>query len=703
MKRVAIQPEDTIVVKKVEVKEPLASVDAPPHSISSPPLPSATLIIKIVGKLPIPLQHLIAAILMRGRDAQPEVSLSSYQKAEASLPTTLGWLPMLTLIGTCGVFLVAYACTDARNNGKGADFFFWLGLLLIFVPPVVRLLSPVASRFERISLLCVVGLCLYLVNVSFSPLYFSSFDELLHWRTANDIINSGHLFTTNVLLPVGPFYPGLEIVTNAFARLSGLNTFIAGLVVVGVARLVIILSLFLLYELIMKSARMAGLALILYIANPHFLFFDAQFSYESLALSLATAILFVIARQETLHNDQRRLMLTTWFLLGAVVVTHHVTDFIFEGFLLLWVLTNAFRRLARIHKSNKQSEALPREQRLWSPLLWTALFGVITSLAWINLPGNPVFDYLSTSFTQLLNQIEHLLNHSSGRQLFVDYTGQVTPLWERLMALSSVALISLCLPFGLLCLWLRYRFSALVSMFSIVALLYPFIQVIRLTNSGGEISDRASAFIFIPLACVLAIFITQFWPIRKLNWQHTSLITLAISVVFVGSIILGNGPAEAILPGPYQVVADGRSIEPEGIQSAMWTYTYLGPNNRMDTDRINRLLMSVYGDQRLVTPIDDKIDEEAIFFSSNLGPYEISALQQAKLHYLVVDLRLSQGLPYVGFYFDSGEVDAFQRTTPLDIRALTKFNTVPGINRVYDSGDIVIYDVGGLSNAPKKP
>ncbi|GAC1381082.1 MAG: hypothetical protein NVS4B7_03540 [Ktedonobacteraceae bacterium] len=598
---------------------------------------------------------------------------------------------------------MAYACTEARNSIQGADFFFWLGLLMIYVPAVVRLLLPGASRFERISLLCSVGLCLYLVNVSLSPLYFSSFDEFLHWRTANDIINSAHLFTKNALLPVSPFYPGLEIVTSAFARLSGLNTFAAGLVVVCAARLVAILALFMLYELITKSARIAGLAMILYMANPHFLFFDAQFAYESLALPLATVVLFAIARQKTLHNGRLRLTLAAWLILGAVVVTHHVTDFIFDGFLLLWAIISIFQHPPYIQRSNGRSEAALKGQRLRSPVLWTALFGVFTSLLWINLPGNPVFDYLFSSFIQVLTEVEHILHSSGGRQLFVDYSGQVTPLWERLMSLSSVALITLCLPFGLLCLWLRYRFNALAVMFGIVALLYPIIQVIRLTNSGAEISDRASAFIFIPLACVLAIFITQFWPLHKLTWKHTALITCALAVVFVGGIILGNGPTEAILPGPYLVVADDRSIEPEGIQSATWAHTYLGPNNRMATDRINRLLMSVYGDQRLVTPIDDKIDEEAIFFSLHLGSYEISVLQQARVRYLVIDLRLSQALPYVGFYFDPGEADSFQRTKPLDIHALTKFNSIAQINRVYDSGDIVIYDVGGLSNAHEKP
>jgi hypothetical protein len=34
------------------------------------------------------------------------------------------------------------------------------------------------------------------------------------------------------MLPVSPYYPGLEIVTNAISTMTGLNTFYAGIVVI---------------------------------------------------------------------------------------------------------------------------------------------------------------------------------------------------------------------------------------------------------------------------------------------------------------------------------------------------------------------------------------------------------------------------------------------------------------------------------------
>ena len=120
------------------------------------------------------------------------------------------------------------------------------------------MLSPIASRVERALILCSVGLFVYLVPEILSPLHFIFVDEYLHWRTASDIIRTEHLFTVNSQLPVSPLYPGLEIVTNAFSSLSGGDTLVSGLIVVGIARILVVLSLFILFEQITKSARTAG-------------------------------------------------------------------------------------------------------------------------------------------------------------------------------------------------------------------------------------------------------------------------------------------------------------------------------------------------------------------------------------------------------------------------------------------------------------
>ncbi len=45
-----------------------------------------------------------------------------------------GWLPVLSLTGAVGVFLLALAAEAGRVASHWADPLFWLGLLVLFVP-----------------------------------------------------------------------------------------------------------------------------------------------------------------------------------------------------------------------------------------------------------------------------------------------------------------------------------------------------------------------------------------------------------------------------------------------------------------------------------------------------------------------------------------------------------------------------------------
>ncbi len=123
--------------------------------------------------------------------------------------------------------------------------------------------------------------------------------------------------------------------------------------------------------------------------------------------------------------------------------------------------------------------------------------------------------------------------------------------------------------------------------------------------------------------------------------------------MFIGGGLIAIGSSYEVLPGPYAVSADALSIEPEGIEAATWSLIYLGPDNRVGTDRINQMLMSTYGDQRIVTRLDDNVDISTIFYSSEFSLNEIAILQYARIRYLVVDVRLSTSLPLVGFYFEN--------------------------------------------------
>ena len=64
---------------------------------------------------------------------------------------------------------------------------------------------------------------------------------------------------------------------------------------VGVARLLLVLALYLFFARVSGSTRIAALATLLYMANPNFVYFGAIVAYESLALPLASVVLLAVA------------------------------------------------------------------------------------------------------------------------------------------------------------------------------------------------------------------------------------------------------------------------------------------------------------------------------------------------------------------------------------------------------------------------
>jgi hypothetical protein len=606
----------------------------------------------------------------------------------------LGFFPILSLVSALGVLLVSISFDMSRFGDLALESLFLPGLLLIYVPCLVRLTSPATLRLECICLLCLIGICFFLVQFMVSPTYNSSYDAMLHWITSDTILRTGHLFGVNSLLPVSPYYPGLEIVTNALSSISGLNVFQAGTLVIAVARLLMILSLYMFYEHLTKSSRVAGIAVMIYMTNPHFLYFDAIFGYETLALPIATFILYTLVRhchaersEASLCSNHYRLISIAWLALVALTITHHMTDYVFDAFLAFWTMVSLFRISGG-------------RVRIPGKLAALALSGILLSAGYAFLmPGNPVWGYLSSYFTTAFSELQRIVTGAgTSRQLFTSHGGAPpAPVWDRLLMLGSVAFIMLGLPFGLLTLWKQHRQDVLAITLGLATLAYPVTQMFRLTNYGADIADRAAAFLFIPIAYVLAIFITGYRPIQGRGRGITALIICAMAVMLLGGTLLESGPAYSSLPGPYTVIADGRSVEPIGIQAAQWSLSHLGPDNRVATDRINQVLFGTFGEQRSVSEQEDNVNIAPIFLSPHLDPQAIELLRKARIRYIVVDLRLSTSFPLLGFYFEPDEPGAFDLDSPISSDDLTKFSNVPQINQIFDDGSIIIYDVSALT------
>jgi hypothetical protein len=654
-------------------------------------------------------------------ERQPRHLAQATEAVTRSETGSWGQLPALSVVAALGLVIIALANTGSKAGVNQAEFLFWLGLLVLLIPIAARLLASEASRRERIGLILLLGLTLYLVKVMHSPFAFTFADELVHFYNAEQILRHHTLFLDNSILPVTPSYPGLEAVTAALSSISGLPLFYAGLAVTGVARLVLLLALYLFFEQISCSMRVAGMATLIFMAHPNFLFWSVQFSYESLSLPLAVLVLFVAARREARQEggSDHGFTIIALLVIGAVVATHHLSSYLLTLFLGLWTLVYfelhlVIGRMVGILLAWYAGEANTRQLLRACTLIggWLrqtlrsdqgaqlvrgpgglALFALAASLAWMLFVANQTTGYLSPVISNAVLSVVHLFSgEESGRQLFVSSAGYVAPLWERVTGIGSVLLCLIGLPFGLWALWQRYRTSAPALVLAGAAIAYFAMLGLRFTPAAWETGNRASAYLFVGLAFILALGIVEFWLSRHNTWAGRLLVIGSLAVIFMGGIIAG-WPPKLRLSQPYLVEASGQTIKPQGLAVADWAATTLGPNHRMAADATNSRLLLAYGEQYGLTGV---ATIRQLLTGDQLSSRQIQTIQDRQIEYAVVDRRRISWDNMAGYYFDRMGASPNPSVDLFSPAAYEKFDQEQGVNRILDSGNIVIYDLGVL-------
>jgi hypothetical protein len=603
--------------------------------------------------------------------------------ATAPLAARWGWLPALSLAAAAGLLIVAAANMLARAGAGQAQALFWTGFLVLAAPPAARLASAQPGRRERLGLVLVSGLAFYLVKVLHSPYAFTFSDELLHQYNTQAVLQYGVLFHPHPVLPVIAYYPGLASAAAALAALGGLPVFTSGLVVIGAARLVLVLSLFLFYEQVSGSARAAGVGALLYMAHSNFLYWSAQFSYESLALPLAALVAYAAARAEELPGGRERAALT-WaaaLVLLAVVVTHHLTSYALVG--LLWLAALACLVRWRLTGGGTGPWEL-------------ALAGLAAAGLWVFWVAPQTLTYLSIIFSRaFVSFMQMLAGLETARRLFQSNAGHVAPLWERVAGIASVLLLAAAQPLGLVQIARRYRTDVFALLLSGAAVAYFAMLALRFTQAGWETGNRASDFLFVGLAFVTALAAVQAWD--YLHAAGQALLTGGLAIVFMGGLIAG-WPRDLRLGGPYRVAVAGRALEPQGVAAAAWLLEALGPDHAVAADSSNALLLLNHGDQAAYSGRNDGFHE--VIAATPLADWQLRLLRREGIEYVLVDRRRVSWDSMAGYYFvpPANRVAAGEEFIDPGVNA--KFERQDRVSRLFDSGDITLYDVRSLSLVP---
>jgi hypothetical protein len=607
-----------------------------------------------------------------------------------------GWMPALALNAAAALVIAAIAANASRAGADWAVGLFYVSIAMIFLPIAARAAYPDLSREERIALILTATAALFAARVIRAPVAFIDHDEFLHWLTANDILEQGRLFTPNPLLPVSPAYPGLEIVTTAIGQVTGVSVFGSAMLLLATSRMLFMAALFLAFEKITKSARVAAIACMFYMGSSTFFIFDSHFSYESLAVVFLVLAMCSDVISETVPAGGWRISLTlTLPFLAALAVTHHMTAF----FAAALFMALAGLQLAKLPGS------LPIK------LIVVAAFAVACPMIWSSMMGNPTENYLGPVIADGLRELTQLFSSSQRRELFVSDDGSAAPAWQRIVAIASVALICAGLATGFLrslayaglqvrlanlspLRWLRTWNNSRLILLTLLTLAYPLSLLFRLTRSGWEIGNRIGPFSFLGVSLVVAIGVASSWQGMSKSAARYVLVATAATVIFAGGIISAEGP-RILVPSHFHVSADAASVEAMGIATAKWSRSWLGPHNLFAGDRINRLLLATYGRQQVATTLHDARDVSVAIQSEKLSPSDVALLRQLGIDYVLADLRLTTALPVVGVYFDGGAADR-AHAKPLAAKALLKFDLDPRISRPFDNGYQIIFDVRKL-------
>ena len=616
---------------------------------------------------------------------------------------------------------------------KSSEFaWFWAGMFLLELPLAGLLARRGTPRAMRTGLLILYGLVSYapkLLRNPASPLYH---DEFAHWRETHEILTTGKLFQPNPIISIIPRFPGLHAATAALVQATGLSIWQAATLLLVLFHVTLVLGIATLAHSLGMSNRTAAIAAILYGLNSSFLYFDTQYGYESMAITLVVWTLVAYVRAIRSQQGQGR---TAWSVLTLVlaactVVTHHLSTFTLVLIMALVALTVSLpwlgRRERRIGERATpggwpvgwvQERQTPGDRprrgasagfartalTAWGlTLVTTAMMGT-----WFRFIAPTTWSYLSPFLGEGLSQLVQVAKGSGGsRQLF---GASLSPGWEQKSAyLVPVLAFGFALG-GMLFIRARIRDGslprggrrALLVAFSLLGLVYFPLTVFILAPSGAEGARRSWAFTWIGL-CILAapgvVWLLDWVGRRAHQWVRCSLcagLLAMLAAALVGGTAAGLD-ASSRFPGPFLYGSDARSITPELLAASKWFSARFGPGNNIVTDRYTGLVFGSLGLQNPAAP-------SAGFPVYNLylakpgatitPAYLLFDLSLSNYTYLVVDERMAYELPELGLYFTRNDPSALNPQggrSPFRGR-LGKFNTLKWMVKVFQSNDYSIY------------
>jgi hypothetical protein len=585
-----------------------------------------------------------------------------------------------TLLSCVGLLIQVIGYAWGWHGDESTAIGLWyVGFVGIVVPFTWLLLAPSRTGHQRLGAALAFGLIMYASWFLTDPIMSTRFDETLHVTTLVDMVDEHSFFYPNSTLPVSPHYPGLEFATAGVHWLTGLPLIVCQVLVVVTARSTFILALFLLASRIGRSTQVGAATVLLYAGSAQFYFFNAQFSYQTVAIAMLMAALYLLVR--AFDSDEERpwrLLVAVQVCLGGLAITHHLTSWLM--LVLLWLLALFFWRGG--------------EERRARLTLITAELATVVVLAWTAIIAPLLISYLGPIFDVASSQLLSALDGSSaGRSLGEAGDGTPTPTWELMVMAGSILLwMAMLVPAA----WRAWRRGSLGPTRAryiplVIAAIYPGLQLARFAPSAAEVADRASTFVTLAMALVVAA-----WLAPRIQ-TFAALVAPAMVMLILGGTLIGGGPDWQRVPGPYLAGAEQRSIDSESVAVAQWAGTYLPKDARVAADSTFTRLLPNFAPVVTITQPAGYDSMTPLFIAHSVDQEVLRLILQNDVDFIVVDTRLvGQTVRSGGFFEGSTGYGPDAQTIKRD--QVQKFEDQPGFDLVLD-GPVKVYDVRPLRHA----
>jgi hypothetical protein len=550
-----------------------------------------------------------------------------------------------------------------------------------------------------------------LISWSYSPDMFRYSDELQHLRSLLSILQTDHLFGVNYSLPISPQYPGLESATAAVAETTHLSPFVSGVLVVGMAHLLLTASLLLLFRRVSGSERAAAAAALIYTLGTDQAIIRL-FVYEALAMPFLVLALFLavsaassrshVERSPTRARIPWARPLLSLACVAVVTVTHPVTAI---ALVALLVFLGAGLVLGHGERAERRRVLVLAAASLVLVSLWIGL----VSSATLSYLGAPLYDAAYGLFSGGGAGAHAASGVQSGR-------------FEQILTLSGPALTAVLVLIGIGYSLFRGRVTGSVIglVWVVGSMAYFVVVVVRVFAAGGvELAGRSLAYTSLFSALVVGTVISHLavgrpssgmWALpgakhRKAKvprfrpspiWRVTAV--AAVLVLGISGLTSAIPAAYERLPGRFHPDAFESGVDQQNVAAARWSASALGSGNPMFGDFTASTLWGTLGDQ---DGSRTSIDMRRQFEAPHLSPKLRKAARYLDIRFIVSDARIARLLPVTGSYFAAGtEPGGRPRRAPLPTSSMTKFSRIPGVARVYDNGNVRVYDLWGSSYAP---